>query len=386
MKRKLLAIALIAVLAFSLAACGNDNGGTVVVPGGEDNDFDGQVHHWRSQTFTAPGTLYHFFHVSFADKVREMSGGRIDIEVFGAGELVGVNDQPAAVRDGIIDAAMMATSVWGIERGAPLFSSTPGLFTNPMDHLMWLEFGGGFELWREMTDRFNVRTLPIVITHAENFLWANTAIRSIEDLQGLNIRMMPLGGEILDRNGVGVVFMPGGEIVPAIERAVLDGGEFATSSMDITLGFHDVAQYVHKPGWHQPSLMLEISINGDRWDALTPDLQRIVEVASRASTVWSLKYSAVRDAEAEVQFIANGNEIVVLTPEILATLNEWANEFWVEIEAEDDFIRRIRASQQNFMQWWVPNRAMLHIAYPEWVWDRADDIPFALTPGVGARW
>jgi TRAP-type mannitol/chloroaromatic compound transport system substrate-binding protein len=385
MKRKLLAITLIVVLALSLAACGG-NGGTTPATGNGDNVPTGEVHHWRSQTFTAPGTLYHFFHVSFADKVREMSGGRIDIEVFGAGELVGVNDQPAALRDGIIDAAMMATSVWGIERGAPLFSSTPGLFTNPFDHLMWLEFGGGFELWREMTDRFNVRTFPIVITHAENFLWSNTAIRSIDDLQGLNIRMMPLGGEILDRNGVGVVFMPGGEIVPSIERAVLDGGEFATSSMDITLGFHDVAQYFHKPGWHQPSLMLEISINGDRWNALDADLQRIIEVATRASTVWSLGYSAVRDAEAEVVFAANGNELVVLSPEIIGTLNQWANEYWAEVEAEDDFIRRIRDSQRTFMQWWVPNRAMLYIAYPEWVWDREDDIPFALVPGVGARW
>jgi TRAP-type mannitol/chloroaromatic compound transport system substrate-binding protein len=388
MKRKLLAIALILVLAISMAACAP--AAPTPTPGGNGDPDDpvltGETFHWRSQTFSPPGTLYHQLHQAFADKVREMSGGRLVIEIFGAGELVEVNDQPAAVRDGIIDAAVMATSVWGIEYAAPLFSATPGLFSNPMDHLMWLEFGGGFQLWREMTDRFNVRTFPVIITHAENFLWSNVPIHSISDLQGLNIRMMPLGGEILQANGVGVVFMPGGEIVPALERAVIDAGEFATSSMDVTMGFQDVATYVHKPGWHQPAQMLEISINGAAFDALPSDLQRIVEVATRANTIWSLGYSAVRDAEAEVFFIENGNEIVVLSPEILNTLNQWADAFWVEAEAADPFLARIRQSQRDFMQWWVPNRAMLHIDYPEWVWDRQDEIPFILSPGVEARW
>jgi TRAP-type mannitol/chloroaromatic compound transport system substrate-binding protein len=378
MKKKFFAIALVALLVFTLAACGNGNGGQTVV-GGDDPTI-GETFHWRSQTFTATGTMYHDLHINLANKIYEMSGGRLMIETFGSGEIVAAFDMPNAVRDGILDAGVQAPSQWTLEYATPLYASTPGEFSDPNDMIFWLRFGGGWDIHQEMASRFNITTFPMAITHQENFLWAPNPVTSIADLQGLSIRMMPVGGDILAANGVAVVFMPGGEIVPAIERGVIDGGEFAVSSMDFTLGFHDVAQYYHKPGWHQPSLLLEFMINGDAWNALPADIQAIVEVAAYANTAWSTMYSAVRNVEAEVFFQQNGNQLVILPDEMVATLNQWKDDFFADVEANDPFFRRVRDSQRNFMQWWVPNRDLTHIDDPAWVRDRADEWPFVLVP------
>ena len=378
MKKKLLAFSLIFMLVFTMAACGG--GGAPATGGGDEGGFDGQTHQWRSQTFTPTGTLYHEIHTGLANRIRDMSGGRIDIQTFGSGEIVAAGDGPNAIRDGILDSGIHATSVWTIEHGAPLFSSTPGLFSSPFDYWFWMEYGGGYEIWREMVGRYNMQAFIGAVFHQENFLWSNTKLETVADIQNLSIRMMPLGGEILSNNGVAVVFLPGGEIVPSIERNVIDAGEYSSTAMDVTLGFHDVAKYYHKPGWHQPTLMLEFVINGNSWAALSPDLQSIVENACRAHAIDTMMYSAVRDVAAEEQIKANGNEMVILSDEFIATLNGWAEIYWAEVEANDPFIKRIRDSQKNFMQWWVPNKALMNVEYPDWVWDRKDDHPYALVP------
>jgi len=243
-----------------------------------------------------------------------------------------------------------------------------------------MEYGGGNEIWRDMVGAYGVQAFMGAIFHQENFLWTNKKLETIDDLRSLSIRMMPLGGEILAKNGVPVVFLPGGEIVPSIERGVIDGGEYSSAAMDMSLGFHDVAKYYHKPGWHQPSLMIELVINGDAWNALTPDLQAIVEHACKVNNWDTLMYSAVRDVAAEVALERNGNEMVILPPEFVNTLNGWAEVFWAETEAADPFVKRVRDSQRNFMQWWIPAKSMMTIETPAWAWDRANEYPFELVP------
>lgn len=325
--------------------------------------------------------MYHDLHLNLARKIEEMSGGRLILDVFGSGEVVAAFEMPNAIRDGVLDAGVQSSSQWTLELAATLYSSTPGEFADPYDAVFWMRFGGGWDIHQEMADRYNITTFPMAITHQENFLWSNTPIRTIQDLQGLSIRMMPVGGQILEANGVAVVFMPGGEIVPSIERGVIDGGEFAVSSMDYTLGFHEVARYYHKPGWHQPSLLLEFMINGNAWDALPADLQAIVYYAAYANTAWSTMYSAIRNADAEVRFAANGNELIILSDEVIATMNEWKEDWMAERVEIDPFFARVRASQINFMQWWIPNKRLTQaIPDPEWTMDRADEWPRTFQP------
>ena len=382
MKRKILCVLLVTMLlATALTGCGGsgtttNTGGT----GGSDTPKAEQTFNWRIQAFTGNGTTFHQWAVHLAKLITEASGGRLTVEAFGAGELVETFDMPNAVRDGVINGALSYATLWTIEYGMPLFTSTPGLFADPWEYWSWVKYGGGFEIWRDITKPYDVQVLVGGMFDAENFLWATQPITKVEDLLKLKIRMMPLFGDILASKGASIVFLPAGEIVPSIERKVLDAAEFSISAMDETLGFHDVAKYYHKPGWHQPSFLMEFIINGKDWRALPDDLQRIVEACADANVVWTLMQCPQVNQAAEVRFKANGNEEVILNEEVMGTLMKWTNEWFAEFEAKDPFIGRVRASQKEFLKWYVPYKEKLHIPYPDWAYENYDKAPYVLVP------
>ena len=381
MKRKklfTLVVAVMLIMSLTVTGCGNrDN--NVVVPNG-DTEWTGETFHWRMQGYTAVGTTFYEYGLHLAQLIERMSGGRITIDFFGVGEIVAGFEMPNAIRDGILDVIFCHGGQWtSVEPGMALFSSTPGMFSDPFDALHWVEHGGGLEIWRELVrNHANGRVIVSGVLDNENFLWANERVTSIEQLQRMHIRMMPLGGDILAANGVSVVFLPGGEVVPAIERGVIDGGEFATSALDYTFGFHDVARYRHLPGWHQPSAMLKMVISYDAWNALPDDLQAIVEAAARYNTMWTWMQNSIRNQEANVRFLENGNELVVMPPEMVATLHEWAEAFFDEAMRTDPVIRRIKESQRAFVQWWAPYKTDQMMPFPDWAFDRAAEQPFRI--------
>jgi TRAP-type mannitol/chloroaromatic compound transport system substrate-binding protein len=308
-----------------------------------------------------------------------MSAGQLTVEAFGAGELVPSFEGPNAVRDGVLDATLCMATHWAHEYGMPMFTSNPGLFSDPFDFWYWIKFGGGIEIWRDSVPA-GVHIMVGAIFDTENFLWTNTPIRTIDDLMGMRFRMMPLGGDIMAANGCSVVFLPSGEIVPSIERGVIDAAEFSVSAVDRDLGFHDVARYYHKPGWHQPSFMMQLAINMNSWNRLPDHLQAIVEAAADANCVYTWMQCALVNTAAEVQFAANGNQLVILPDEVINTFWEWTDTWFEEMEATDPFFRRVRESQRNFLQWWVPYKTNLHIPYPEWAFERQDEYPFIFVP------
>ena len=374
MKKSLcILLATILIVSVSVTGCGGGGGG------GGGGDWSGETFNWRVQSYTPRGSKVHDFLEHLVENIERMSGGRMNIEVFAVGELVASFDMATSVRDGVLDATISHAGLWtGLETAMPLFTSTAGEFSDPFDVLYWLEYGGGMEIWREVVSRYNTINFVTGVFDAENFLWTNTPVRSIEDLLALRIRMMPLAGEIIAANGGQVVFLPGEEIVPSIERGVIDGGEFATAALDEAWGFHHVARYYHVPGWHQPSSVLTFDINMDSWNALPADLQAIIEHATRSNTMWTWMENGVRNQAAEARFEANGNVMVQLPEEMLITLNEWATVWFEEQSQVDPLIARIRESQKEFMQWWVPYKDARVIPYHPWVFDRADEMPRAL--------
>jgi len=382
MKRKLLSVLLISMLLVgALAGCG---GGTTTAPpaGGDDpgaNQSE-KTFNWRIQAFTGTGTTFHQWTVNLARLITEATGGRLTVEAYGAGELVETFDVPNAIRDGVIDAGLTYATLWTIEYGMPLFTSTPGLFADPWEYWSWFKYGGGKEIWRDITSPYDVYVMVGGMFDAENFLWATAPVTKVDDLLNYKIRMMPLFGDILASKGGSIVFLPAGEIVPSIERGVVDAAEFSISAMDETLGFHDVAKYYHKPGWHQPSFLMEFSVNGKRWRELPADIQAIVELCADANVVWCLMQCPQINTAAEVRFKANGNEEVILNDEVMGILMKWTEEWFDEMEVKDPFIGRVRASQKEFMKWYVPYKEKLHIPYPDWAYENYDKHPYVFVP------
>jgi len=381
MKKKILSVLLVTMLlATALTGCG---GSTAPAPGDQPGSSAGKAEetfNWRIQAFTGTGTTFHQWTVNLARLITEATGGRLTVEAFGAGELVETFDVPNAIRDGVIDAGLTYATLWTIEYGMPLFTSTPGLFADPWEYWSWFKYGGGKEIWRDVTKPYDVHVMVGGMFDAENFLWATAPVTKVEDLLNYKIRMMPLFGDILASKGGSIVFLPAGEIVPSIERGVVDAAEFSISAMDETLGFHDVAKYYHKPGWHQPSFLMEFTVNGKRWRALPEDIQAIVELCADANVVWTLMQCPQINTAAEVRFQKNGNEEVILNDEVMGILMKWTEEWFTEMEAKDPFIGRVRASQKEFMKWYVPYKEKLYIPYPDWAYENYDKHPYVFVP------
>ncbi len=230
---------------------------------------------WKVQGFVPAGMLYHETLQRAADIVKEVTGGRFVWEVFPAGALVPPFEGLKAVSDGVYEANFGYTGQWvGKIPVAPLFTAAPGGM-NALDMQMWFEHGGGKELYQEMYDtyKYNVKvfiTSPIAM---EIFMWSKKPLRKLEDWKGVKFRMMPVMGDVLTKNGLSVVFMPAGEIMPNLQRGVIDAAEYSIPGLDRTLGIWEVCKYLHLPGVHQPASQLEVIVNKKAWEALPADLK-----------------------------------------------------------------------------------------------------------------
>ena len=242
---------------------------------------------WKVQGFVPAGMLYHETLERLAAKVEETSGGRLIFEVHPAGALVPPFEGIKAVSDGVYHANFGYSAKWvGKIPVAPLFTAGPGGF-NALGMQMWLNEGGGAKLWQEVYEEagFNVKVLVAAPIAMENLMWAKKPIRKIEDFKGLKMRMMPLMGDVLQKHGMSVIFVPGGEIMPNLNRGVLDAAEYSIPAFDKTLGIWEVCKYVVLPGIHQPASQLELVVNKKAYEALSADLKLALEAAVARSRI-----------------------------------------------------------------------------------------------------
>ena len=212
---------------------------------------------------------------NFAKKVEAMSGGRIQIKVFGAGQLVPAFEVFDAVSQGTAEVGHGAAYYWtGKSKATGFFTSVPfGLNAQEMNG--WLHYGGGLELWRELYSPFNLIPFAGGSTGVQMAGWFNREINSMEDIKGLKMRIPGLGGDVITRAGGVSVTMPGGELYTSMQTGVIDATEWVGPYNDLAFGFHQVAKYYYYPGWHEPGPVLELIVNKDAYATLPEDLSLI---------------------------------------------------------------------------------------------------------------
>ena len=311
---------------------------------------------WKVQGFVPAGMLYHEALERLAAKVEEASGGRLVFEVHPAGSLVPPFEGIKAVSDGVYQANYGYSAQWvGKIPVAPLFSAAPGGF-NAFGMQMWLNEGGGAELWQEVYDEagFNVKILIAAPIAMENFMWAKKPIRKIEDFKGLKMRMMPLMGDVLQKHGMSVIFVPGGEIMPNLNRGVLDAAEYSIPAFDKTLGIWEVCKYVMLPGIHQPGTQIELLVNKDAYAKLPDDLKQALNNAVARSRLEEWTWMEQKSIEAVEFFKEKGIEFVTMDPETVDTLVKWAHEYLDERSASDPTFAKVWNSQKEFGKKWYP--------------------------------
>lgn len=285
----------------------------------------------------------------FAQWVTEMSGGRMEVTVYGGGELIPALEIFDAVSNGAIELGHGASYYWAGKIPSAQFFSTVPFGMNAQQMNAWLLSGGGIELWKKTYNDFDLLPLPGGNTGMQMGGWFNREINSVADIKGLKMRIPGIGGKVFTRAGGSAVLSSGGEIYTNLERGVIDATEWIGPYHDYLMGFHNVARYYYYPGWHEPGTALELITNKTKYESLPSDLQAIIRTATDRLNIWTLSESEVMNSlyakklaeEEHVQFKK-------FPDEVLATFKKYSDEVLAEIIAKDPLSKKAHESYQKF--------------------------------------
>lgn len=281
--------------------------------------------------------------------VETMTGGRMRIRVFAAGELLPGLGGFDAARAGTVEMNHAASYFWaGVAPQAQFFTTVPfGMSAQQM--AAWIYTGGGLELWHEVYRPLNLIAFPIANTGMQMAGWFRKEIRTIGDLRGLKMRIPGLGARVLAKAGGSPVLLPAGEIFTALERGVIDAAEFVGPAHDLRLGLHKAAPFYYTPGWHEPCAVAEIAVNLEAWNRLPADIQEAIKAAAAEVYVWSssridtLSAAALREIQA-----TPGTRIRRLPTEVLRELRRLTLEVLDEEAGKSAEFKRVMEAYNKF--------------------------------------
>ena len=334
------------LLAIIVCGCGGAGQGEA----GKTSADTGKVYRWKMvTTWPANFPVLQEAPEMFAENLRVMSNGRLDIKVFAGGELVPALQVFDAVSQGAVEIGHGSAYYWAGKVPAAQFFSTVPFGMEKKGVEAWLYHGGGLEIWNELYQPFNVIALPVGNTGVQMGGWFNKRIESIDDLKGLRMRIPGLGGKVLDRAGGNPVLMSGGELYTALERGTIDATEWVGPLHDLRLGLNRAATYYYYPGWHEPGTELELLINKARWDSLPADLQRMVKQAAAATSVWTYSAMEYHNSRALKELSTKKNvQLLPFPPDVMRELRDiTAQTLTGEAEKDTDF-KRVYEAYQSF--------------------------------------
>ena len=286
----------------------------------------------------------------YADRVGAMSGGSLTIDYLPAGAVVGAFQVQDACHDGVLDAAHTVTAYWyGKHKAASLFGTGPVFGTNAAQILAWIHFGGGKELYQELIQDIlglNVVGFFAMPMPTQPLGWFNRRIESADDMQGLKYRTVGLATDIMAGMGLSVTQLPGGEIVPALERGVIEAFEFNNPTSDRQFGAQDVSKHYHLGSYHQAAEFFEIMFNKDRFDSLPQEHQAILEYAAEAANTANFGLAMDRYS-ADLQTLINEDGVNVYRTDqtiMQAQLESWDKV--LEDLTQDEYFAKVVESQK----------------------------------------
>lgn len=313
---------------------------------------DDRVFNWKMVTTWPPGfAILGEGCQMLADLCREMSGGRLNITVFGAGEMIPALESFDAVSKGAAEMGSGAAYYWaGKAPAAQFFAGFPfGLNAQQMN--AWLLSGGGMELWRELYAEYNLVPFAGGNTGVQMGGWFNRDINGPEDYRGLKMRMPGLGGRVLERMGGTPVLLPGNELYTGLERGIIDATEWVGPYHDYLFGFQDIARNYYYPGWHEPGTAFEFFVNKEKYESLPADLQRILEVTTHYINMYTLSAFEAKNAEYLELLKEEGKvNIAPMPASVIAAARIAAKEVIEEYAASDEFAGRVYASITEFQR------------------------------------
>lgn len=303
-------------------------------------------------------------------RIEEMSNGRIKISYLAPGTIVAAFEQADACNDEVLDGYIAWVGYWvGKNTAFTLFASAAGgpFGMDTWDHTGWMYFGGGYELYRELFNDIGYTNLqPFIVKgeFPEPMGWFPEPLTKWEDLAGYKMRVAGLAAEVFKEAGMSVLTVPGGEILPLLEKGVIDASEYSDPHSDMRLGIADILKFYHAPGIHQPTGYVEFVLNKTVWDEMPKDLQNLVEAVCGEMLLRNTIEEYVLGEWALNELITKYGVTVVKTPDdiLLKLLEAWDRVAEREC-ADNPWFAKIYASQFEWAEKIVPYRGIFFKDY-----------------------
>ena len=282
-----------------------------------------------------------------ADRVAALTDGRFEIDVSEGGAIVPPLQVLDAVQSGSVPIGHTAGYYYLGKTPALTFDTAVPFGMQARQHDAWMRHGGGRELTNAVLADFGVVGLLGGNTGTQMGGWFRRPVRSLEDLNGLTMRIPGLGGRAFERLGVIPQTLPGGEIYGALERGAIDATEWVGPYDDERMGFYRVVNTYHYPGWWEPSAALSFYVNRAAWDALPSGYQSALEVASEGANAWMLSAYDARNPAALATLLDRGVQTVPFPADVLEAAEASSRALMDEV-AEDGQTRELLASYRDF--------------------------------------
>lgn len=370
-RRKFLSAIGIGAGSAALAACGaaatptaqsnaTTGSGTTGAATSAPAQQSGQTFTLKMQTTWGAKDIFNEVFQDWANKVQEMSNGRLKIEILPSGSVVGAFQLIDAVDKGTLDGGHGVPAYWfGLKEAASLFGTGPSFGMDAETLLGWIHFGGGQELYNELIQK-ELKKNVVSFFHGpmptQPLGWFKNEVKSADDLKGQKYRTVGIAIDVFKELGASPQAIAGGEVVPSLERGVIDSAEFNNPSSDKLLGFPDVRKVLMLQSYHQPVESLELLINKGKFDALPKDLQAIIKYAAMAQSAeftWKMMDRNSKDlAEMKEK---NGVKVFKTPQSVLeAQLKAWDKV--IDAKKSDPFFAKVLDSQRQWAGRVVPYR------------------------------
>jgi len=281
-------------------------------------------------------------------RVAAATGGKFNIKVFAAGEIVGGLQVLDAVQNATVECGHTATYYYFGKDPTFAFACAIPFGLNARQQNAWMYHGGGLDLMREFFKEYNIIQFPAGNTGCQMGGWFRKPINKVSDLKGLKMRIGGTGGLPLTKLGVVPQQIAGGDIYPALEKGTIDAAEWVGPYDDEKLGFSKVAKYYYYPGWWEGGPELDLLVNIKAWDALPAEYKAILEAACAEANVWMMaKYDAL-NPEALKRLLAGGVKLQPFSNEIMVACYKAATEVYDEFAAKNPKFAKVYGPWKKF--------------------------------------
>lgn len=293
--------------------------------------------------------IFHEFAKDFVARVNAIGEGKVQVQLLEAGAIVPAFQVLDAVHSGILDGGHGVSAYWyGKNKAFSLFGTAPPFGWTANQYLGWFKYGGGHDLYNELLQdimKVNVVGFQSGPMPCQPLGWFKNEITSADQLKNLKFRTVGLGADLFKELGSAVTILPGGEIVPALDRGLIDGAEFNNPSSDLVLGFPDVSKIYMVQSYHQALESFEILFNKAKFEGLPKEVQAMIEYAAEAASA-DMSWKAQARYSEDLQKIKDAGVKVIPTPQAVLDAQLAAWDKVIETSSADPFFKKVIDSQK----------------------------------------